>query len=382
MTLQHQSVAILEWCGSGHRLTYVASTFDGLLGRGVQVSLYTTKRMESDYGGQLAVHLGSRISTGLRVVSVPAFDEESFLRRVRGMYWILRDISRNGVLSVPDGDRWMVPIILVSPIILYKRILLRLVVMHPFLESPGWRSRIRIRLKSSIARVCQFLCGEASVGVLVPPQGVRHGQLRIWRNMRLVGDTEFRGNRFHPREAKNHFLFPEGEVVLGIFGVMSSRKNPELVMDAAIRVASILKAKVRVFAPGLVDIGLKRQLEQHEVGSQVTLDIRNTTLSEDHYHLAIQSADVVLALHSNPGSSGVVTEAAALGIPVVASRVEGLSFQVESMGAGICVELKASAVAEAISQLVRSSNRFPSRFVQEGLIPPHSDVSKYLAGAE
>jgi glycosyltransferase involved in cell wall biosynthesis len=374
-------LAVLEWCGSGHRLAYVAGIFDRAHSQTVTVSLYTTGRLGGEFRSQLRVHLAQALSAGLRIVDVPAFDQESFARRLRGMAWIMRQLSRDSVLAVPDGDRWLLPAVLLAPLARHRGIRLRLLIMHPFVDQPSWRARIRLLLKRSLTYLAQALHGKFSVGILIPSQGVARESLRIWPGVRLVGDTGFMvAERVDPIDARMRFSLPDDELVLGIFGVLSARKNPDLVLAAAELVGRELGTTVRVFAPGLVTSDLMGRLESRGTHSLVTLDLRNATLDAVDYPFAIRAASVVLVLHSNPGSSGVVTEAKALGVPVVASRAEGLRSQVESLAAGVCVELEAECVADAVLGLLASPYGPVQGDVETELVRPHSVVAQYLTG--
>ena len=133
------------------------------------------------------------------------------------------------------------------------------------------------------------------------------------------------------------------------FGRIAAYKGIDVLLDAF----SMVRAQVpgcRLVLAGEGDIGPYRK-RLHKLDG---VDLTNRWIADDEVASYFQCADVVVLPYVGASQSGVVAIAAALGLPVVASRVGGLAEQVSDGKTGLLVEPgSAAGLAEACVRLLK-----------------------------
>lgn len=141
-----------------------------------------------------------------------------------------------------------------------------------------------------------------------------------------------------------------GEVVIGVFGVITRRKNVDLVARAAAAVP-----EARLVIAGRLSTEVRRSLADDPQVEQLLLEQRLTvldrTLSPGEFGSALAAVDVVAVLHDNDAPSGVLGEACLRRTPVLVPSGGWLARVVTATGVGIVTPLNVPAVADAIRQL-------------------------------
>jgi glycosyltransferase involved in cell wall biosynthesis len=149
---------------------------------------------------------------------------------------------------------------------------------------------------------------------------------------------------------------PAGPLVVGVFGVVSPRKNlPVLVAamrdapDAALVVAGRLSPEVRSYVDADPEVARLRA-----AGAMVVLD---RLLEPAELGDALACADVVAVLHDNDSPSGILAEAALRGTPSLVPDGGWLAEVVRATGTGEVVAPTPAGVAAGIARTARDRDR-------------------------
>ena len=141
---------------------------------------------------------------------------------------------------------------------------------------------------------------------------------------------------------------------LGVFGVVSARKNVPLLLEALRGLPD-----VDFVVGGRCEPEVRAALDESGLAERLHVDDR--LLSEAEFDAAIAGVDAVAVLHDNDAPSGIVAEAAARGVPVLGPRRGWAASMVTGTGIGEVAELAAAdPVAEvraAITRLVAHRDR-------------------------
>jgi glycosyltransferase involved in cell wall biosynthesis len=138
--------------------------------------------------------------------------------------------------------------------------------------------------------------------------------------------------------------------VLGIFGVITKRKNPGLVLDAAIQ-----HPDVEVMLAGQMDAETRGALVNRT--SWVALEraqrlhVLQGYLTTEKLMLAMTTTTAVAILYENNSPSGIMAEAVAAGRPVIVPSGGALEEVVNQLGIGVSTKLTVAALSSAIEQM-------------------------------
>lgn len=152
--------------------------------------------------------------------------------------------------------------------------------------------------------------------------------------------------------------------VVGIFGSIDPRKQPELVLEACARLDG---SALKVAGKWESDTYLKNFLRRAE-SLGVKVDIHDSFLSDDEFHEIMSSVDVVAVMNQNYGSSGIALGAYDLGIPLVMSGSESMKQMAGHLDA-IWAEGSPQSLANAFAEAFRSSGNIEDtgKNLREGL---------------
>ena len=126
---------------------------------------------------------------------------------------------------------------------------------------------------------------------------------------------------------------PEGRRVLGLFGQLKRKKGGAFFLDALRR--SGRAQDVHVLLSGWIDPDMEAWLAEHGEGISVTVEPFADRYELIHRFLA---CDAVVLPSFYDGMPNVMAEAAALGIPLIASRVGGMADWLEDDGTALLFE--------------------------------------------
>ena len=141
---------------------------------------------------------------------------------------------------------------------------------------------------------------------------------------------------------------------LGVFGVVSARKNVPLLLEALDGLPH-----VHLVVGGRCEPDVRAALDASPLADRLHVDDR--LLSEAEFDAAIAGVDAVAVLHDNDAPSGIVAEAAARGVPVLGPARGWAASMVTGTGIGEVAELAAAdptaEVRAAITRLVAHRDR-------------------------
>ncbi len=155
----------------------------------------------------------------------------------------------------------------------------------------------------------------------------------------------------HSRDRAEHRallgLDPD-RLLVGIFGAVDARKNPQLVLDAmtaggldaTLVVAGGFDDEVRAWARGLDDVDRARVF------------LRDEFLDNDVLDRFVAAVDVVPLALTNNGPSGIMGKAQAAGVPVVTAGSLVRAREVEATGTGIACDLTAASIGDAMRRAI------------------------------
>lgn len=158
-----------------------------------------------------------------------------------------------------------------------------------------------------------------------------------------------------------------GRTTFLLFGYLTERKGPLVVLDALERLTPSTAAKVGVVLAGRVDPALRSRLEERcahlsTLHPRLSLSIEDRRLDQAELESLVQRSDVVLAPYQRfVGSSGVLLWAARAGKPVLAQAYGLVGHLTREHHLGLSVDSSdPAAVAAAITQMAQVG---PSSFI-------------------
>jgi glycosyltransferase involved in cell wall biosynthesis len=155
----------------------------------------------------------------------------------------------------------------------------------------------------------------------------------------------------HSRDRAQHRAalgLPAGRPLVGIFGAVDARKNPQLVLDAitaagldaTLVVAGGFDAEVRAWADGL------------DPADRARVFLRDEFLDNDVLDRFVASVDVVPLALTNNGPSGIMGKAQAAAVPVVTAGSRVRAREVEATGTGIACDFTAASIGDAMRRAI------------------------------
>lgn len=331
-------VAVLEVEPEGHRLHYLAHLVSAA-GPGRCVVLTTDRAVRSEDHALVAPALAdATVVLGDTATPEAALASAVAVARAQGI----------PALVVPEGDDYVVPL------------------LRHVLRRPRTGPEVRLLLMRT-----QWVRGPEPFTpvALVKPLLVQ--LLRLSRRVRLhfltdaLGVVRRRGGYpgVHPVQdpvvppAPGTPARPEwlpaaspGTVLVGVFGVVTPRKNLPLLVEAVTRsgdavlvVGGRLAPEVREFLDGDAGAAALRA-----AGRLVVVD---RLLDADELAGALAGVDVVAVLHDNDSPSGILAEACVRGTPSLVPAGGWLARVVDETGIGVATALDADGVAAALRRV-------------------------------
>lgn len=332
-------IYVIEPDAAGHHLLYASIIAREALTQGRGAHLVVDAGSTKD-----SVPFASHLAPLLREPACRLSDVKptawSVFRAVRRA---LRDQHADAVV-VPDADRWLIGL-LAAHLIAGRTQKLRLLIVRPSQQDASSGARVRFFAKRMCARLIARSGGARTIGLLAVPgtdwsAGWPKG-CALLQDVNLVAQGDY-----NQAEARRFFgIQPDVEIVLGLLGVLTRRKNPRMAAEAARIVARTSQRRTALLCVGPVEDDSASDLK---LVDPVQLVHVAQFVSEADLSRALAACDVVLCLYTNEGSSGIVTAALAHDVPVVAAGAQGVTAMVEKLGAGTCAALDAASVGAAV----------------------------------
>lgn len=225
---------------------------------------------------------------------------------------------------------------------------LSLLVMRPDAEPrpiPGLSAMIGLA-KKTLMLVCNFYRHVSVVG-LKSSFRPRKGPIR-WVSDPVILNRSKTDLRSAWTELAN--VAPIAWV--GVFGYVSSRKNLDVVSEAVATMRGVGLAVI-----GSIDPDAAASAAKHidRLRLEGRLFLHSGVVSDRVFDAYLQAVDVVVAAHSNEGSSGIVAKAAAAGTPMVLAGARSLRRDAASIGAlANWVPIGSAQIASAIAVAIET----------------------------
>lgn len=222
-------------------------------------------------------------------------------------------------------------------------------------EENSWVQQLKRRLFFRFAR------GDRSLQVLFSRSETLVGYLQqkvpeVAKRLRFLPDpAELSGS--HSRDSARRMLsIPNDAVLVLVYGVLDHRKGIDALVaglqqqgspeEVALLVAGRQEAEVKTL------LSSEQARSLREAGRLYEMD---GFLSNEDEHAAFQAADIVwIGYREHLGSSGVLVQAAAAGLPVVACNEGLIGWSTRQYGLGMTVDIEDTpAVARIISELAQ-----------------------------
>jgi glycosyltransferase involved in cell wall biosynthesis len=157
----------------------------------------------------------------------------------------------------------------------------------------------------------------------------------------------------HSRESARKMLgIPEDRSVVLVYGALSARKGLDALLAGACH-SRTQESKVSLLLAGVQDAGVEALLDSPEarkLRENGRLYELNRFVSGEEEHAVFQAADLAwLGYRGHYGGSGVLAQAAAMGLPVIACEEGLIGWLTRKHGLGLSVDIdNASGISEAI----------------------------------
>jgi glycosyltransferase involved in cell wall biosynthesis len=160
---------------------------------------------------------------------------------------------------------------------------------------------------------------------------------------------------------------PHGRIAFLLFGYLTERKGPLVVLEALERLPPLVAGRIAVLMAGRVDPALQARLDERrrrlaQLLPELWLGIDDRRLGDDELEGLVERSDVVLAPYQRfVGSSGVLLWAARAGRPVLAQQYGLVGHLTREHRLGLAIDSSdPAAVAAAITQMAQLG---PSSFL-------------------
>jgi glycosyltransferase involved in cell wall biosynthesis len=341
------SALIIEVNGGGHRFRYVSH----LIQFDPTARLLTTR--EAFQGADFDVYLGGSAA------QISLINTDSPLRVARAAFDLAEEHNCD-VVAFPDGDRYLTAI---------ARLLLLRSQRPPRVHLLLMRARPADRRASTLikfggkALITLFVSCFKSIHVhlLIDAFGVTRPS-PLLRGTPLADPVDITVRHPFDRDAPAPDRIPQPFVV-GIFGVITERKNPALLLDAATE-----HQDVEVLLAGQMDAETRQSLLR--IPSWTALErghrlrVLQGYLTTEKLIVAMDTTDAVAILHENNAPSGIMAEAVAAGRPVLVPAGGVLAQVANQLGVGISTKLTPKALSSAIDQMKRNVPQYDAAIVR------------------
>lgn len=340
---------ILEPGHDGHRLQYVKLLAEELRRRdelGVLVTTYGC-RASREY----AVHLESLVARGdlgLMLVAEPEGGPTDF----RGLRRLCRlaaraAADRGAVVTLPDGDRFLLPLLTLVP-----RPRANVLLMRAWPFASDRRSRAVFVVKRIVASVLrstgrvQIVCLQNPLDPI--PIHIRHDRIAHDPIPRL----QFTGTRDEAREVIG---LPTERLIVGVIGNLSEHKAIDLVLAAWAQVCANARKPPLLVLAGRTSASIRSLLQEPSIVRLIADDsirIREGYMSDRDLDALLVAMNVVLLPYPFEASSGTLNRVVQTDTAVIAAGSQTIARAVGRNGLGISCSLTVDGLARAIETVM------------------------------
>jgi glycosyltransferase involved in cell wall biosynthesis len=359
--LSHQrEIAVAEMEAAGHRLRYVRMLLCAVPAPRRVLLVPPAVHASPEF----AEHLADVVD---QVVLLPGG------RRAAMRVAVATARARGARLVVPDGDKNVAPLLLA--LARTGRVEVSLLLMRTALPGGPEPATVGMALKPALAAALARLPGVRvrfltdAFGVVVRRRGfpgVRPVRDPVAVPAPAPAAAPASGHEGNPQSDRATGSSPrtvEGAFAVGVFGVISARKNlPVLLAALAGATDDDPVARVHLVVGGRCEPDVREILDSSPdavaLGAAGRLHVDDRLLTEEEFDTAVAGVDAVAVLHDNDAPSGVIAEAAARGVPVLGPARGWASSMVTGTGIGEVAAVDDPAdVRDALGRLVAAHPR-------------------------
>jgi glycosyltransferase involved in cell wall biosynthesis len=172
--------------------------------------------------------------------------------------------------------------------------------------------------------------------------------------VKLVRDPAICTAHSRDRDAIRTSLgLPADRTLVGIFGVISDRKNVPLVAAAVRRGAP----NAQLLLAGGLEPDVAEWLASRPQSERDAILRYDGFLSNETLDLLVAASDVVVIAQNNNGPSGIMGKAVAAGVPVLSAGSKVRARELAALDAGVNAELDEVSLAQALHTLLGGARR-------------------------
>jgi glycosyltransferase involved in cell wall biosynthesis len=217
--------------------------------------------------------------------------------------------------------------------------------LSPF-DRIGWMHRIA---KGSLSLLAMSTGTLSRVVSLAGRDDMGKGTL-----VKLVRDPAICGAHSRDRASIRDSLdLPQDRKLVGIFGVISDRKNVPLVA-AALELGA---PDAQLLLAGQLEPDVATWLEGQPQQTKQRIRVFEGFLSNDVLDLLVAASDVVVIAQNNNGPSGIMGKAVAAGVPVLSAGSKVRARELAALDAGLNAELEVTSLAGGLRELLSGAHR-------------------------
>ena len=167
--------------------------------------------------------------------------------------------------------------------------------------------------------------------------------------VKLVRDPAICGAHSRDRASIRASLgLPADRRLVGIFGVISDRKNVPLVAAAVRRGAP----EAQLLLAGSMEPDVAQWLAGRSDAERAAIRVYEGFLSNETLDLLVAASDVVVIAQNNNGPSGIMGKAVAAGVPVLSAGSMVRARELAALDAGLNADLDEASLAAALRELL------------------------------
>lgn len=329
-------VGVLETDPTGHRLQYLRHLVEAA-GPDRSVVLTTERAVGSE---EFAAHAAG---LGVRTLLLPSHGSPRSRLAAAVTSARLAGVTR---VIIPDGDQYLSALLLM----LLRRpglpIDVRLLLMRTTEVGGPEPVRLAMIIKPLLVQMLRPF-SQVRVRFLTDALGVVSSR-RGYPGVPGAPDPVQRAGEPGPRPV----WFPPVDpsmTVIGVFGVISPRKNLPLLVEAFTAAPDF-----SLVVGGRLEPEVREELEGPAARALVDagrMVVQDRLLPPAEFAAALAAVDAVAVLHDNDSPSGILAEACLRGTPVVVPEGGWLARVVDATNLGVTTRMDAPAVAEALARL-------------------------------
>jgi glycosyltransferase involved in cell wall biosynthesis len=363
MTERPAQLVILEPGYGGHRLHFVRLLAEQSRRSGGQSALITTPHCLDSR--EYAVHLDGLVARGdleLILVDEPEGGPKDF-RGLRRLCHLAGQaaLARGGVITIPDGDRFVLPLLT-----LRRPVRINLLLMRAWPFDRSARARALFAVKREATRLLRRTGGVRVVCLQNPldPLELRlpHDGVACDPLPRLAFD----GSREAARRAMQ---LPADRCIVGIIGNLSEHKAIGLALAAWARVTDRAEHPPLLVVAGRATPAIQTLLETGETARLVAegkLEVREGYMSDHDLDALLVAVDAVLLPYTYEASSGTLNRVVQTDTAVIAAGSSTVARAVVREGLGITCALTIEGLVAGIATLAAGPIRRSSATAASG----------------